>query len=110
MSGSGGGGGGGGGVSPSDIECSRLFIRTTLNSPNPKVVKGLSKGDKLKVELTAEEGPVLVMTDSGETVGSITGRELLDLIRCLNEGYDYAAFVLEVTGGQVKVEIRPISK
>lgn len=107
----GGGGGGGGGLSPSSgVDCARLVIRTTLNSPDPKVVGKLKKGDQLSIEVQGTRGPVVVKNSAGQVAGSITAQQLLDLIKCIDDGYEYVAIVREVAGGKVDVEIRPKSK
>lgn len=111
MSGSGGGGGGGGGPSPpSGIDCLRLVIRTTLNSPNPAVVKKLKKNDVLTIDVQGPRGPVAALDGTGQTAGTITAQELLDLIKCIDDGFEYVAIVRDVSGGKVDVEIRPKSK
>jgi hypothetical protein len=108
---SGGGGGGGGGPSPpSGIDCARLVIRTPLNSPNQSVVAKLKKNDQLSIEVQGARGPVVAKDSSGQIAGSITAQSLLDLIRCINDGYEYIAIVRDVSGGKVDVEIRPKSK
>ena len=111
MSGGGGGGGGGGGPSPpSSIDCALLVFRTTLNSPNNQVVSSLKKNNELTIEVQSERGPVVVKNDLGQIAGSITSQQMLDLIRCIAEGFEYVAIVRNVSGGQVDVEIRPKSK
>ena len=111
MSGPGGGGGGGGGVPPpTGVDCLRLVIRTTLNSPNPKVVAKLKKNDQLAIEAQGERGPVVAKDSGGNIAGTVTGQELLDLLRCIADGFEYIAIVREISGGKVDVEIRPKSK
>jgi hypothetical protein len=108
-SGGGGGGGGGGGLPPSTpkFDCSTLFIKTTLNSPDPGIVKKLRKGQKLQVTAKALEGPVYAVTEEGKTAGSITDRQLHQLLQCIAEGFVYVAIVQAIAGGRVDVEVRP---
>ena len=108
MSGPGGGGGGGGGGPSSPVECLRLIFRTTLNSPNPTTVPKLKVNDELAVEVQGERGPVVVKTEAGEIAGSITGSQLVDLIKCIADGYDYVATVRQIEKARVEVEIRPV--
>lgn len=103
----GGGAGGGGAGSGASISCDTLLIRTSLNSPNPNAVADLQVGDQLKVIATTETGPVVVRDDQGRDVGSITSTQLLDLLACLAADFVYSARVTSISGGNVKVEIRP---
>ena len=110
MSGSGGGGGlgGGGGMAASaSVSCDRLIFRTPLNSPVPAVVSTLHTGDRLDVVAQTDTGPVFVQDSAGQIAGSITSTQLLDLLTCLANGFQYSAVVLAVSGGNVQVEIRP---
>lgn len=110
MSGSGGGGGGGGGLSgPTSVDCSTLIFRTTLNSPNPTAVSSVRVRDRLSIEVEGDRGPILARNSNGQTVGSITAREMVDLIRCIQEGTEYIGIVRSIAGGRVEIEVRPVS-
>lgn len=108
MSGAGGGGGGGGGgfSPPSGTDCQLLVLRTTLNSPDHSVVSTLKKGSELDIEVTGKRGPVVVKDSLGNIAGSITSQQLLDLIKCIDDGNIYVAIVRDISGGKVDVEIR----
>lgn len=111
MSGSGGGGGSGGPASPDpQVDCASLIIRTTLNSPDPAVVSKLELRDVLHVSPQTSAGPVEAITDAGEVAGSITARQMMRLLQCIEDGFEYIAVVLSVSGGRVEVEVRPESK
>lgn len=111
MSGSGGsspprGSNGNGG----SVDCASLVVDTTLNSPEPLVVKTLKKGDKLAVELgRSPQGRdfLLAKTLSGQVAGSLTPPRVLDIMNCLKSGHSYIAEVLaDPTGGECRVRIR----
>jgi hypothetical protein len=105
-SGSGGGGGGGGGHVSEGMNCSALTFRTPLNSPKPDVLATLSVGDRLRVVLVPPKGPVEVRTTKDRVAGSITSIQMVQLMNCINKGYEYEAEVKSLSGGRCDIEIR----
>lgn len=108
-----GGGGIGSGRRPregAEVDCATLFVRTVLSSPKPAVVSTLRPDDVLRLVLRGDEGPLEAVTDAGAVAGSITAPELLDLIRCIGEGYEYVAIVQDVRGGRCEVQVRPVDR
>ncbi len=101
--GSSGGGTGGGGVPPS-IDCTRILEKTILNSPVPKVVSSLKKGDILTVMV--QERSLVAVTEDGDIAGALTPPLLPRIVECIDEGYEYVAIVLQISGGQCNVEVR----
>lgn len=91
------------------IPCANLIERTYVNSPVPGIVAALKAGDVLEVQLQVGTQPaaLLAVAASGSTAGTLTPPRLPQIIDCMQQGYLYIALVLEVNGGQVKVEIRP---
>lgn len=105
MSGGGSYGGDGGGVPDEGISCVNLRFRTSLNSPDAAVIGKLKPKDELTLAQKKADGPLLAITSSGDVAGSIAGRLLLQLLRCMESGHEYKAVVKKVTGGNVEVEI-----
>lgn len=108
MSGGGGSGGPGGGFDPSpqNTPCDQLTFRTSVASPQP-AAEEVSVGDVLAVVL--ESGPPAVLhlvNEDGSRVGSLI-THIADLLRCIQDGFSYEAEVLEVNGGDIRVEVRP---
>jgi len=91
-----------------EVDCASLFEKTIINSPDPDVVDELKIGDVLHVTL-GDKREILVVTDSGDTAGSITSARMLDFINCIEKGFSYVAIVKAVAGGRTDVEIRPES-
>lgn len=92
----------GGGKDPCDIR-----VETTLNSPDPVVLRGLSEGDALTVVLASQPPTrVVALTDSGQIAGSVTAPVLPRLIQCLQSGNSYVAHVLVVREGTCDVLIQ----
>jgi hypothetical protein len=111
MSGSGGGGGGGGPATPdAQVDCTSLIFRTNLNSPDPAVVSELNRRDVLQVSPKTPQGPIEVIANAGKVAGSITAAQMMRLLQCINDGFEYVAVVLSISGGRVEVEVRPKSK
>lgn len=106
MSGSPGGGGssfgGGGGAA---FDCASVSIQTTIMSPDPIVLAGLSAGDVLNVSLRTATGPLIAVTASGDTLGVIFTTDLSTLIDCINNGYDYKATILRISGAECHILI-----
>jgi hypothetical protein len=87
-----------------------LIFRTTLNSPNPAVVSQLKARDVLQVSPKSSKGPIEAITDAGEVAGSITAGQMMRLLQCIDDGFEYVAVVLSISGGRVEIEVRPKSK
>ena len=91
-------------------DCALIVVDTTLNSPEPKVVNTLQKGDILKVEIsrTAQNREIVVAKDkNGQIAGSLTPPRILDILKCMKEGHSYIAEVISTPkGGECKVKIR----
>ncbi|MRV70626.1 hypothetical protein GJ700_02690 [Duganella sp. FT92W] len=108
MSGSNGGGGGGGGFEDY-VDCSRLMISTQLSSPKPDVVAKLKASDELQVALDNQPGiKVVVALFNGQIAGGLASPETSRLRSCIEQGTNYNATVLDVTGGQVRVRVHPV--
>ena len=103
---SGGGSYGGDGGGPDEgVNCNTLHFRTSLNSPDPAVIFTLKVKDVLTLAQRRADGPLLAIAPSGKVAGSIAGSLLLQLLRCIENGHEYTAVVIKVTGGNVEVEI-----
>ncbi len=93
-----------------DVDCDSLVVDTTLNSPEPAVVKTLKKGAKLVVELgrsTQGRDLLLAKTRDGKVAGSLTPPRVLDIMHCLKTGHKYIADVsADPAGGECRVRIR----
>lgn len=109
MSGSGNGNGGGPSTPDDTVDCAKLFDKTVINSPDPKVIKSLKVGDVLSVTVTGKR-VIQVVTENGETAGSITSMRMLQFIECIEKGFAYVAIVKSLSGGRCEVEIRPESR
>lgn len=105
-----GGGSGREGVGPppSDgpTDCGALDFETNLTGPDPDVVEGLEEGDVLDVSLLTTDGRrrVVALRD-GDIAGAIV-THLTPLLRCLQEGFEFTASVVELDGGNVRVRVR----
>ncbi|QHS55228.1 hypothetical protein GWR56_06620 [Mucilaginibacter sp. 14171R-50] len=103
MSGS-SGGSIGGGFAP-EPTCEKILIRTQLASPRAEVIDELSVGDILDVVFTVPTGPLTAQTYDGDIAGAILISDPASLIKCINEGFDFKAKVLAITGGDCQVSI-----
>jgi hypothetical protein len=104
MSGSGGGSSyGGGGMS--DFDCNNVYISTTVVSPDQVVLQTVKAGDILQVSLQSATGPVVVIANIGNVLGSIFHMDLAALIQCITDGNAYKALIQSITGGKVQVLI-----
>lgn len=105
MSGSGGGGSGGGGPGYSS-PCDTLRFDLQLSSPQPLVVATLNVGDVLTIAVVQMNGHVIVQVlSNGQPAGGLTGPEATRLRNCIDQGHNYTATVLQITGGQVRVRV-----
>lgn len=92
------------GVSGGGNECP-VSIRTSIAGPTDEIVEG----SWLLVQLDATTDPhrvVLIDEVSAKIVGALAGVPNLPLlIRCLDEGVSYRAYVEAVDGGRVDVTL-----
>lgn len=86
-------------------DCRSIFITTHLASPQAAVLATLSSGDVLLLELASDQGPLQAFTADGQLAGNILSREQSRLIRCILEGVNYQAEVLEIDGAECQIQI-----
>lgn len=100
----GGGAGEGGGISGDPCVISDV---TSLNSVSPVALHGIRPGYILNVVFLVGPPQRLVVQDfSGQIVGSITSRSMLQIIECIQGGRNYVAKVLGIQGGSCQVRIQ----
>mgnify|MGYP001300122390 CR=1 FL=1 len=93
---------------PSENEdCANLVINTNLASPKADVIATLKEGDELKVQAATTQGPIQALRGNS-VAGNIVTREQVRLLNCLNEGTEYIAEVLSITGGQCKIQVHAV--
>lgn len=98
-------GGGGGGVVAGD-PCVIDEV-TSLNSVSPAALRNVGPGTLLNVVFMAGPPQRLVVQDnSGQIVGSITSRSMLQIIECIQSDRRYVAEVLGIQGGSCQVRVR----
>jgi hypothetical protein len=105
--------GGSGGVEPpggGETDCLSIHITTNLSSPDPDVLRRISRGDVLRLRLEGERGPLVAVAADGQPAGSITALQLTRLIECIKQGFSFVGVVQEVAGGMCRVEVRPESR
>jgi len=107
-SGGGGGsssGGSGAGGGSGDDNCD-INETAPVNSPQPAVVRTLSVGDVLAVQVAgAPPRRTLQVVAPAGVAGSLTHRGALALVNCIDAGHSYEAEVITLNGGQVTVRI-----
>jgi hypothetical protein len=87
--------------------CENLEFTTVLRSPQEEQVQHLKVGAVLDV--VYDGGPILaVVPDSGAPVGSINWSGIDRLIECIRQDFGYAARVLSIDGGQVRIRVAPV--
>lgn len=92
---------------PGNDKCA-ISEKTILNSPNAAVIATLSVGSLLAIYLeTVPRKRLVAKNDLGAIAGAITSARLVDLIECVEGGFEYISEVLAVNGGRVEIEIRP---
>jgi hypothetical protein len=105
-----GGGGGSGGGGESSPDCGSLIVETTINSPVSAVVASLTKGERLTVEIHVGANGVnslVAKNGAGLVAGSLTPPDLLKILKCIQNGFQYVAIVLnDVAGAVVRVRIQ----
>lgn len=109
MSGGGGSGGGpGGGFDPGGPQtpCDELEFRTSIASPQAAAADLEIEEELVVVLVSGPPASINLEREGGETVGSLTSR-VPELLRCLQQGVQFAAVVESVDGGDIRVRVRP---
>lgn len=106
---SGSGGGGGGGFPQEDIACDRLQFETTLSSPAPAVVSGLTVGSVMDVLVQGGATETIVLVLNGSVAGGIVSPKARRLRECIGAGTVYKAIVTAIRGpALITVRIAPV--
>ena len=80
---------------------------TSLNSVSPAGLRNARPGVLLNVVFLAGPPQRLVAQDhTGQTVGSITSRSMLQIIECIQTRRQYVAEVLSIQGGSCQVRVK----
>ncbi|MFD2521577.1 hypothetical protein [Emticicia soli] len=87
-------------------ECSNLHLTTKLATPNPDLIANLEIG--MILDVTLSNGSIVVVTELGEIVGSVIGRDSVKLKNCMENGYSFSAEILNLNGGSCDVLIKSI--
>jgi hypothetical protein len=99
-------GAGDGGVGGTD-KCA-IYETSILASPVASVIATLNVGEKLAIVLeTTPCNRLVVIAALGIVAGAITSAQLVDMVECMQAGYNYQAEIKSITGGSVEVEISP---
>ena len=94
-------------IPPNTDACETLTQTLPLNSPDPSVLRRLSRGDRLDVGSSRLNGSVIVQAlYQGQIAGTITSTIFQRIAGVIEQDYEYVAVVLEVNGGACKVKIQ----
>ena len=85
--------------------CERVAFRAALNSPQPAVIAKLTVGDELTIRLQTTPNTAIVAEYSGVIAGSLTGSHVSTLTNCIQNGFQYLATVVSVSGGNCIVDV-----
>lgn len=93
--------------SPSD-SCASLRFDTQLASPKAQVVAQLQVGDVLDIAFGQGGNQIVVALWNSVEAGGIVDPHLNQLRNCMNQGEQFQARVLSITGGQVRVRVQHV--
>ncbi len=102
-------GGSGGGSATEGSPCVSFTRTVALNTPIPKVVRGLRAGDVLRIELASGVAGARIeaRTSTDDVAGAVTFDGVARLKKCLEAGYTYVGIVQSPpSGGVCIIEIR----
>ena len=88
--------------------CERISFRASLNSPQPAAIATLNVGDVLDVALQTVPTNAVVTNFNGVLTGALTGTQVNALVNCIQNGYQYNATVVSISGGNCVVDVRHI--
>jgi hypothetical protein len=100
-------GGGGGGVDVVSGDPCVIDELTSLNSVSPAALRNVRPGILLNVVFLPGPPQRLTVQDTtGQIVGSITSRSMLQIIECIQSGRRYVAEVVGIQGGLCQVRVK----
>lgn len=106
---SGSSGGPGGPITDTPAACDQLSFTAQLASPKEEIVDQLRIGSVLQIVSGEQNGQSVVHALwEGQIAGGIADPRLQRLRICMSEGTLYAARVVAINNGQVRVHIYPI--
>jgi hypothetical protein len=76
-----------------------------INSPQAAVLATLRVDIELDIHLQTVPTTAVVASYNGTAVGALTGTKVTSLVSCLQNGYQYQATVVSVTGGNCTVDV-----
>jgi hypothetical protein len=88
--------------------CERIAFRASLNSPQPAVIATLNVGDVLDVALQTVPTTAVITLFNGVIAGALTGTQVNALVNCIQNGFQYNATVVSISGGNCVVDVRHI--
>ena len=89
-------------------KCATLEFDAHLNSPQVNALATLVLNEILSVTLTSLPKQVVQVVKGNLLVGVLTGSQTSQLISCLQNGYEFKAKVLSVTGAMCSVRVSPL--
>ena len=98
-----------GGGAPGRLPCERLEFDARLRSVDPAQLEEVDVGEVLAVALYEATRPVVGvfrLTSSSDGPLGVLSERLSELVPCLSL-LDFEADVLSITGGDVRVHVRP---
>lgn len=87
-----------------ECDCDKLIFPAIIQSPSSNT-KLLSIGDELDVYRTEKNSAIFLRHEKLGVVGSITNR-ILQLHKCIDEGFHFVATVSKIDGIYVTVEVQ----
>ncbi len=96
------------GPSTPTTSCTTLRFDTQLASPKSEVVAQLGVDDVLDITFSDPSNQVVSALWKGAVAGGIVDPHLSQLRTCMSQGEQYQAFVLRVSGGQVRIRVSHI--
>lgn len=86
--------------------CKELQALTTLNSPDPQILKEIKVNDCLTVKAhTIGKQKILAAFRGQEVAGSITDAMAERFLDCIAKGFKYKATVIAIKGGRCEISI-----
>lgn len=92
------------GAGAAEDECD-FTVETVLRAPDPQGVAAISPGETLTV-IVDEQAPAVEVMKGTQRVGSIVER-VPRFVACARRGQHYAAEVIDIDGGVVRVRTHP---
>jgi hypothetical protein len=106
---SGNGRGGSDGAPSNGHTCPTVFTGARLVSSKEAALTSVKTGDILDLRVIQANTFILMASNNGEDAGAVSHTATTQIIKCIQDGHTYVAYITKRDGGNIELEIRMVN-